>query len=157
ERKAAGGEFQTVGYVNGNGTTTEKKEYAFTDAGLGAGKYTYRLRQVDFDGTSEYSSEVEADIIVPAEYSLGQNYPNPFNPSTSIEFALKADAKVTLRLFDALGQEVRTILSDNYATGNYKIDFNASSLNSGVYFYTIEASGVDGSKFTSTKKMILMK
>lgn len=157
ERKAVGGEFQTVGYVNGNGTTTEKKEYAFTDAGLGAGKYTYRLRQVDFDGSSEYSSEVEADIIVPAEYSLGQNYPNPFNPSTSIEFALKADAKVTLRLFDALGQEVRTILSDNYATGNYKIDFNASSLNSGVYFYTIEASGVDGSKFTSTKKMILMK
>ncbi len=62
-----------------------------------------------------------------------------------------------MRLFDALGQEVRTILNDNYATGNYKIDFNATGLNSGVYFYTIDASGVDGSKFTATKKMILMK
>ncbi len=157
ERKVANGTFQKVGYVAGNGTTTERKEYSFTDAGLASGKYTYRLRQVDFDGTSEYSNEVEADVNIPSEYSLGQNFPNPFNPSTSIEFALKADAKVTLRLFDALGQEVRTILSDNYATGNYKIDFNASGLNSGVYFYTIEASGVDGSKFTSTKKMILMK
>lgn len=70
-----------------------------------------------------------------SEYSLTQNFPNPFNPSTSIQFALKSNAKVTLRLFDALGQEVRTILNDNYATGNYKIDFNATGLNSGVYFY----------------------
>lgn len=157
ERKAGNGSYERVGFVSGNGTTTERKEYSFTDAGLASGKYSYRLRQVDFDGTSEYSNAVEADVNIPTEYSLGQNFPNPFNPSTSIEFALKADAKVTLRLFDALGQEVRTILSDNYATGNYKIDFNASGLNSGVYFYTIEASGVDGSKFTSTKKMILMK
>ncbi|OQY72252.1 MAG: hypothetical protein B6D45_09230, partial [Ignavibacteriales bacterium UTCHB3] len=85
------------------------------------------------------------------------NFPNPFNPSTTIEFSLKADARVTLKLYNALGQEVKTILGDNYAMGNYKIDFNASGLNSGVYFYTIEASGVDGSKFTATKKMILMK
>ncbi|MBK7869086.1 MAG: T9SS type A sorting domain-containing protein [Ignavibacteriales bacterium] len=151
------GSFEKVGYVGGNGTTTQAKEYAFIDAGLASGKYSYRLKQVDFDGTSEYSNAIEVDVNVPSEYSLTQNFPNPFNPSTSIQFALKSDAKVTLRLFDALGQEVRTILNDNYATGNYKIDFNATGLNSGVYFYTIDASGVDGSKFTATKKMILMK
>ncbi|MBK7267882.1 MAG: choice-of-anchor J domain-containing protein [Ignavibacteriales bacterium] len=157
ERKSTTGSFEKVGYVSGNGTTTQAKEYAFIDAGLASGKYSYRLKQVDFDGTSEYSNAIEVDVNVPSEYSLTQNFPNPFNPSTSIQFALKSDAKVTLRLFDALGQEVRTILNDNYATGNYKIDFNATGLNSGVYFYTIDASGVDGSKFTATKKMILMK
>ncbi len=157
ERQATNGSYEKIGFVTGNGTTTERKEYAFTDAGLASGKYNYRLRQVDFDGTSEYSNAVEADVNLPSEYNLAQNYPNPFNPSTSIEFALKSDAKVSMRLFDALGQEVRTILSGNYTTGNYKIDFNAAGLNSGVYFYTIDASGVDGSKFTATRKMILMK
>ncbi|MBV6444332.1 MAG: hypothetical protein IFNCLDLE_00593 [Ignavibacteriaceae bacterium] len=157
ERKYNDGAFTKIGFVNGNGTTTEGKEYAFLDKGLASGKYTYRLRQVDFDGTSEYSNEVEAVIDIPTEYALAQNFPNPFNPSTTIEFSLKADARVTLKLYNALGQEVKTILGDNYAMGNYKIDFNASGLNSGVYFYTIEASGVDGSKFTATKKMILMK
>ncbi|MCZ2143457.1 MAG: choice-of-anchor J domain-containing protein [Ignavibacteriales bacterium] len=157
ERKLNEGAFTKIGFVNGNGTTTEGKEYSYTDQGLASGKYTYRLRQVDFDGTSEYSNEVEAVIDIPTEYALAQNFPNPFNPSTTIEFSLKADARVTLKLYNALGQEVKTILGDNYAMGNYKIDFNASGLNSGVYFYTIEASGVDGSKFTATKKMILMK
>ncbi|MBK7869084.1 MAG: T9SS type A sorting domain-containing protein [Ignavibacteriales bacterium] len=112
---------------------------------------------MDFDGKFVYSNAVESDVNVPAEYNLAQNFPNPFNPSTSIEFTLKADAKVNLRLFDALGQEIRTILTNSFAAGQHKIDFNAAGLNSGIYFYTLDASGVDGSKFTATKKMILMK
>lgn len=64
ERKATTGSFEKVGYVSGNGTTTERNEYAFVDAGLASGKYSYRLKQVDFDGTSEYSNAVEVDVNV---------------------------------------------------------------------------------------------
>jgi len=157
ERKLNDGAFAPVAFVKGSGTTTQTKEYSFIDRGLANGNYTYRLRQIDMDGVSKYSNEVEVNIAAPNEYSLGQNFPNPFNPSTTIDFSLMSDARVTLKLYNALGQEVKTLLSDNYAMGTCKIDFNASGLNSGVYFYTIEASGVDGSKFTATKKMILMK
>jgi hypothetical protein len=137
ERKNANSEYSTVAFISGNGTSTGSKEYSFTDAGLVSGNYTYRLKQIDFDGKFVYSNAIETVIDVPADYSLAQNFPNPFNPSTSIQFALKSDAKVTLRLFDALGQEIRTILNNNYASGNYKIYFNAAGLNSGIYFYTI--------------------
>lgn len=157
ERKSANSEYSTVAFINGNGTTTSSKQYSFTDAGLVSGKYSYRLKQIDFDGKYVYSNVVESDVNVPAEYNLAQNFPNPFNPSTSIEFTLKADAKVNLRLFDALGQEIRTIVNNSFVAGQYKIDFNAAGLNSGIYFYTLDASGIDGSKFTTTKKMILMK
>ncbi|MBE2279873.1 MAG: T9SS type A sorting domain-containing protein [Ignavibacteriaceae bacterium] len=157
ERKSANGEFVNIGMVGGHGTTTEPRNYIYTDANVASGSYTYRLKQVDFDGTFEYSSAIEVDVNIPAEFSLAQNYPNPFNPSTTINFALKVDSKVSLRIFDALGQEVKTLLNDNYTAGVYNIDVNASALNSGVYFYTLEASGVDGSKFAATKKMILMK
>lgn len=157
ERKAANTEYSTVAFINGNGTSASSKEYSFTDAGLMSGKYSYRLKQIDFDGKFAYSNAIETEVNNPDAYYLAQNFPNPFNPSTSIEFTLRVDAKVSLRLFDALGQEVSTILSGSLATGSHKAEFNASGLNSGIYFYTIEASGIDGSNFTATRKMILMK
>ncbi|MCA0389710.1 MAG: T9SS type A sorting domain-containing protein [Bacteroidetes bacterium] len=155
--KKTTGNWEKIGFVNGNGTTTKTHSYSFIDNDNTAGKVYYRLNQIDLDGTSSFSKVVEVDLSTPNDYSLSQNFPNPFNPSTSIKFALKVDSKVNLKLYNPLGQEVMNILSDNYAAGNYNISVNASGLNSGVYFYTLEASGVDGSKFTSTKKMILMK
>jgi len=156
ERKSAGQEFAKVGFVAGYGTTTETKNYSYVDNSVSAGNYTYRLRQVDFDGTFEYSSEVEVDLS-PSSYSLSQNYPNPFNPATIISFSLASDSKVTLKIFDVLGQEVTTLVNGDLSAGIHNLNFDASSINSGVYFYTIEAKGVDGSNFTSTKKMILTK
>lgn len=97
------------------------------------------------------------DLSTPDGYSLSQNFPNPFNPSTAIKFALRVDSKVILKIYKPLGQEVTNLLSDNYAAGNYNISVNAAGLNSGVYFYTLEANGIGRSKFSSTKKMILMK
>jgi hypothetical protein len=122
-----------------------------------SGNYTYRLKQVDFDGTFEYSNEVEVDFKVLTVYSLAQNYPNPFNPMTKIEFSLVSDSKVTLNIFDVLGQQVTSLINGNLNAGNHNINFGASGLNSGVYFYTIEANGIDGTNFKSTKKMILTK
>lgn len=157
ERKAADGDYTKVAFINGNGTSASSHSYSFRDEGLNVGKYSYRLKQLDFDGKYAYSQAIEVDVVTPAEYSLGQNYPNPFNPATAISFALKTDAKVSLRLFDALGKEVKTLIDGNMAGGQHRVDVTTEGLSSGVYIYTLEATGVDGSKFTATKKMMLMK
>jgi len=156
ERKS-NGEYKSIGFVPGFGTTTESKAYSFSDANLNAGTYSYRLKQIDYDGTFEYSDPVEVDIIVPDVYSLHQNYPNPFNPSTKITFTLAANALVTLKVFDVLGQEVMTLINQDLTAGAHTYDFDAAGFNSGVYFYRIEANGNDGTKFTNVKKMILIK
>ena len=156
-QRSNGGEYQTLGFVQGNGTSTQQHSYAYLDQNVVNGNYSYRLRQVDFDGSSEYSQVVEVSVNNPVEFSLAQNYPNPFNPSTKINYALKVDSKVSLKVFDILGQEVAALLNENIAAGAHNVTFDASKLNSGVYLYKIEANGVDGSSFTSVKKMILTK
>ncbi len=156
QRKSVG-DYQSIGFVQGNGTSTEVHNYAFLDKNVTAGEYTYRLKQVDFDGTTSFSSEVKATVDIPAEFSLAQNYPNPFNPATKISYGLKVDSRVTLKIFDILGQEVVTLLNDNLTAGTHNVTFDASRLNSGVYLYRIEARGADGSNFISVKKMILAK
>lgn len=152
-----GNEFTTVGFVKGNGTTTEPQSYSFVDRNLNAGKYSYRLKQIDFDGTSDFSKTVEVEILNPKEFSLSQNFPNPFNPSTKINFSLAIDSKVSLKVFNVLGQEISTLLNGNLSAGNHEINFNADGMNSGVYFYKLEAAGIDGTNFNSVRKMILSK
>ena len=109
------------------------------------------------DGSANYSKSVEIDLGLPKNYSLEQNYPNPFNPSTTIRFALPMNAKVNIKLYNALGQEVANILNTELDSGIHETVFNASNLSSGVYFYTLKVQGVDGSNFTSTKRLVLMK
>jgi hypothetical protein len=154
--RSNGGEFESVGFVAGHGTTTEIQNYNFVDRNVEVGNYSYRLKQIDYDGTYEYSDVVEVEVIAPAEFSLEQNYPNPFNPSTKISFRLAADSRVSLKVFDVLGQEVMTLVNNELVAGVYDVDFNASGLNSGVYFYKLEASG-NGVQFSDVKKMILTK
>jgi hypothetical protein len=71
------------------------------------------LKQVDFDGSFSYSDQVSVDVIAPAEFSLDQNYPNPFNPSTRISFSLAVDSKVSLKVFDVIGQEVASLINQD--------------------------------------------
>jgi hypothetical protein len=156
-QRSVDNQFTTIGFVDGSGTTTESHNYSYVDASLEEGTYTYRLNQVDFDGTSEYSQSIEVEVIAPDVFALDQNYPNPFNPSTMIRFSLAADSKVTLTVFDVLGQEVANLISGDLTAGSHEINFNASNVNSGVYFYRIDATAVDGTNFTSVKKMILTK
>jgi len=156
-QRSNGSDFETVAFVDGYGTTTEPQAYSYTDRSVEVGVYTYRLKQVDFDGTFDYSDVIEVDVPAPAEFGLEQNYPNPFNPSTKINFQLKVDAQVSLKVFDVLGQEVATIVNSNLVAGAHSVDFDASALNSGVYLYRIEAAGNDGSNFIDVKKMILTK
>ncbi len=156
-QRSNGAEFATIGYVDGNGTSTQAHAYSYADNSVATGQYSYRLRQVDFDGTSSYSQVVNVSVVAPRVYSLEQNYPNPFNPTTQINFSLASDSKVTLRIFDVLGQEVATLLNGNLLAGSHNVNFDASRLTSGVYLYRIDAAGADGSNFNSVKKMLLTK
>lgn len=150
-------EYETISFVEGYGTTTSSQNYSFTDSDVQPGSYTYRLKQIDFDGTFEYSSEVEVDFEVPSEFSLLQNYPNPFNPSTKISFTLPVESHLTLKIFNLLGEEVTTLFNASMSSGFHSINFDASNINSGIYFYQIEAQGIDGSSFSEVKKMMLTK
>ncbi len=152
ERKATGGNWQTMGFVNGSGNSTVPVHYSFTDQSVPTGKYAYRLKQVDYDGSYSYSSEVSIELLTVNSFSLFQNYPNPFNPSTHIKFSIPSDEFVTLKVFDILGREVATLVNERHGTGEYTINFNASALPSGIYYYSIIAGS-----FKETRKMILAK
>lgn len=96
---------------------------------------------------------------LPNIYSISQNYPNPFNPSTTIKFALPVSANVRLTVYNILGQQVEVLKDEMMNSGSYELrwDATASSISSGIYFYRIEADGINGSRFAETKKMILLK
>lgn len=147
----------TIGFKKGNGTTTQPQSYSFTDdiSGLNATSITYRLKQVDFNGTSQYSNEVLVDDIAPAKYSLSQNYPNPFNPTTEINYALPYSSFVSLKVYNSLGQEVSTLVNETKQAGSYRINFNAAGLPSGVYYYILRAGNEN--EFVQSNKMILLK
>jgi hypothetical protein len=147
------GNWKVIGFVPGFGTTTEPKSYSFTDENVTTGFYKYRLKQIDFDGSFTYSNEIEVEAnFTPKEFVLYQNYPNPFNPSTTIKFSIPQSSLVTLKIYNALGQEVRTLVNGFTESGLHTINFDASNLNSGVYFYKLDAG-----QFSEVKKMTLIK
>ncbi len=156
ERSSDDVSFTSIGFTDGNGTSAEAHSYSFVDHHATSGTYYYRLKQVDFDGTYAYSNTVEVDFV-PTEFSLGQNYPNPFNPTTKIKFALPVAAKVSVKVYNVVGQQVAELVNGQFEIGLHETEFDASKFSSGVYFYSIEAAGVDGQSFGTTKKMMLMK
>ena len=157
ERSIDNATFEKIGFVPGFGTTTESKSYTYKILEFYSGTQYYRLKQIDFDGTYEFSDAIEVEGHSPAQYTLFQNYPNPFNPSTSIKFSIPVDSNIKLKLFNMLGQEVAELLNSEISAGIHHVDFNANSLSSGTYFYVLEANGNNGSNIAVTKKMILMK
>ncbi len=152
ERKSTRDEFVKVGFAAGSGTTTKSRSYTYTDENPGSGTYVYRLKQVDFSGSCSYSDEVTVNVTSPIKYTLEQNYPNPFNPSTKIKYSIPEDGFVKLKIYNLLGEEVFTLVNAVQKTGRYEVVFDASRLASGVYYYRLETQ-----KYTSVKKMILMK
>jgi hypothetical protein len=146
-----------LGFVQGNGTTAEARDYSFTDRGLNTGKYKYRLKQVDYNGNFEYFNlSGEVSVGIPDKYDLSQNYPNPFNPATKINFDLPFDSRVTMKIFDITGRELKTLANEIFEAGYYTITFNAVNIASGVYFYRIIAEG-GNQQYVMTKKMILLR
>ena len=152
QRADSDGEFESISFVQGNGTTTEVRSYTYTDSKVATGIYTYRLKQIDFSGTFEYSDEISVEVIKPLEFVLEQNYPNPFNPSTLIKYSIPEDGFVTVAVYNLLGETVATLVNEVQEAGRYEIKFDASNLSSGIYVYNLKSSS-----FSSVKKMLLMK
>ena len=156
-RSTKANDWNKIGFVPGHGTTTEPQFYSYVDESLKPGKYQYRLKQINFDGSFEYSKIIEVIIKAPTKFSLSQNYPNPFNPETKIKFEIPGQARndnslVTLKVYDILGKEVATLINEEKVTGDYEVEFNGSNFPSGIYFYKLKAGN-----FVETKKMILLK
>lgn len=142
--------WEKIGFVSGNGTTSEISEYSFVD-NTPATDVAYRLKQTDYDGSFVYSKTVEV-TVVPSEFELAQNYPNPFNPSTTISYTLPEESHVVLKVYDVLGNTISTLVNENIEAGAHQVKFNADGLNSGIYFYSIHSENA-----VITKKMIVLK
>ena len=159
-RQSAVGNWERIGFVDGKGTTTEVNRYSYIDRSLSPGLYKYRIKQIDFDGTFKYYSLAETiEIGVPDRFVLEQNYPNPFNPSTKIRYHIPSvistegrNLNVQLKVYDVLGNEVTTLVDEYKPAGLYEVEFDASSLASGIYYYQLHTNS-----FIQTKKMVLLR
>jgi hypothetical protein len=163
--KKYGNSWTSVGFVNGKGNSTQMNSYSYVDniSNAGNGTISYRLKQIDLNGTYHYSKVVEVSVVTgPKEYTLSQNYPNPFNPSTTIQYALPFDSHVKIVVYNITGAVVKVLSNSLQNSGVHSLLFNTEtsglSMSSGVYFYSIEATSIDGSRsFRETKKMVLLK
>jgi Secretion system C-terminal sorting domain len=151
-----------VGFIPAAGTSTTPKKYSFSEKNLQSGKYHYRLKMIDNDGSFKFSDVVESDITLPKNFELSQNYPNPFNPSTKINYSLPFDSRVSIEVYNITGEKIGEILNQEQSAGYYTANFSSSTLNrniaSGVYIYKLNAvDKLTGNAFTSIKKMMLLK
>jgi uncharacterized protein (TIGR03790 family) len=157
-------------FIAGNGTTLEAHSYSWSDRSAAPGRYEYRLKQVDLDGTVNYSEPVKAEVsgttsvtenAVARTFALGQNYPNPFNPTTRIAYVIPSGAGsglqvagsgVKLTIYDMLGREVAVLVDGAQEPGRHEVAFDARGLASGTYLYRLEAGS-----YSETKRMILVR
>lgn len=145
-------EWKNIGFVEGKGTTTETQTYSFIDQSPNLGYYSYRLEQMDFDGSFEYSQIISTEIEAPGKFALFQNYPNPFNPSTKIKFSIAKESKVNLSIYNLLGERVQELMNKEMKPGYHEVEFDANELASGIYLYKIKAGS-----FVESKKMVFIK
>ncbi len=166
ERTSSLRNWQKIGFVCGHGNCNSTNNYSYIDAegwndesALKPGIFYYRLKQIDNDGTFSYSKEIEVNLNSPSRFTLEQNYPNPFNPLTVIGFRLIEDSHVHLKVYDMLGNEVKTLVDENRKAGTHTVKFDASRLSSGVYMYKLTAAPSDEQavNFTDVKKMLVLK
>ncbi len=152
QRSTNKSDFTYAGFTAGKGTTSDRQEYVFIDKITESAKVYYRLKQIDIDGSYDYSDIIEVELKPAETFLLEQNYPNPFNPSTRISFNLPFTSSVKLRIYDVSGKEIAVPVNEVKQAGSYNIKFDAGSLPSGVYLYKLEAGS-----FSESKKMLLMK
>ncbi len=148
-----------IAFIEGKGTTTQQQSYSFIDAKMSSGKYEYRLRQIDYNGGSEYYSLLNPETVEvgkPMTADVSQNYPNPSNPNSIIEYQIPFDGKVSIIVYDVTGREIAVLVNDLKRSGFYTAVFEGTNIASGIYFYRIIARG-EGHSFTQTKKLILIK
>ncbi len=153
ERSVDNTDWQKIGFAKGKGTSAQAQSYSFSDKidALNGNNISYRLKQVDFNGEFAYSDVVNIASVA-TSYELTQNYPNPFNPATTISYSIVEKSNVKIEVFNSVGQRISTLVNEVKDAGKYSLNFDASNLSSGIYFYTISTPN-----FTATKKMTLLK
>jgi hypothetical protein len=146
-------------FIPGHGTTLEPQTYAYTDEGVADGRWYYRLRQIDLDGSVFFTDPIHVDIVtsvaedIPRVFSLNQNYPNPFNPSTSITFTVEKNGFSSITIFNILGQEVMRPFAGMAEAGRvHTVRFDGTVLPTGLYFYKLSSG-----ERTDLKRMLLIK
>jgi len=158
ERKSLSNNYgwQTIGFVEGSGSSSRTNNYSFTDKNPVRGTLLYRLKQIDFEGSFKFYTTEGVNFEGVYNYALEQNYPNPFNPSTVINYAIPTAGQVKLTVYNLLGSEVAVLVDEYKEAGNYFVEFSTedleNSLGSGVYIYTLKAGS-----FTQTRKMVVLK
>ncbi len=164
ERENGSDSWKKVGFVPGHGTTQEQRAYEFIDQHVECGmNYGYRLKQIDIDGTTEYSPVARAfTFATPTTYAVGQNFPNPFsigssNGPTTILYSLPVPERVTIEVKDFLGRKIKTLIDDARIAGQWEVSWDGrdeagASVAQGVYFYTVSTPN-----FRATKRMVVMK
>ncbi|MEO8209931.1 MAG: T9SS type A sorting domain-containing protein [bacterium] len=153
ERSLINDRWSSIDFIPGKGSSDSSQYYSYTDKNLSAGKFKYRLKQIDLNGNYKYYDlGNEVFIGIPEKFSLAQNYPNPFNPSTRIAYEIPVQDFVTLKIYNVLGKEISTLVNENQNAGYYNVDFNALGLASGIYFYTLETE-----IHKATMRMVLLK
>lgn len=152
-------DWRKIAYVSGFGITNEPRTYSYEDKNLQAGKYSYRLKQIDYNGNFEYftpSNNSVVDISKPGNFTISQNYPNPSNPLTKIDYEVPFESFVNISVYDVTGRVVKELVNENKSADYYNVTFDGSDLASGVYFYRISAINNE-MKFSKTMKMLLVK
>jgi len=144
----------TVGFVSGHGSSSTQNAYQYNDENILPGKYIYRLKQIDDNGSFTFFGNSEIEITQPVkQFCLYNNYPNPFNPSTTIKFTVAQDGIATVCIYNILGQTVQTIFREAATAGvEYQTVFDASTLPSGIYFARLTSGNQ-----SVVKKMLLTK
>jgi photosystem II stability/assembly factor-like uncharacterized protein len=157
--------FQTIenSFIAGHGTTVQPHTYSFDDVHATSGRWYYRLKQIDLDGSVHYTGSVMVSVLTgvsenaaPTAFSLLQNYPNPFNPSTTIRYDVPSESQVHITLFNSLGQEVGTLVNGIQQPGRFSIEVSSKTLGkelaSGIYYYRMTAGD-----FVQSRRALLLK
>lgn len=143
-----------VGSVPGSGTSSRQHRYSFTDKDLAPGRYGYRIKQTDNNGSVHFTDALEIDVrMASKEFTVGQNFPNPFNPSTTITFTVDRQGPAIVSVYNTLGEEVQRLFDGVADPGKYyNLAVNGSTLASGIYFYQVSIPGK-----VIVKKMLLLR
>jgi hypothetical protein len=145
--------WEKIGFVQGFGNSNSPNKYSFTDKNLFPGNYLYRLKMIDNNGSSIFSKEISVEISGQKKFQLNQNYPNPFNPGTVISYQLAVNSKVSLKIYNLLGEEIETLVNEYQEAGFHSSLFTLkSSIPNGIYFYQLRADN-----FVDARKMLLIK
>jgi hypothetical protein len=146
-------------FVSGNGTTLVPHTYSFVDRQTTAGRWWYRLKQLDLDGTANHSHAVSVEVgaatggsLVPVAFGLLQNFPNPFNPTTTIRYSLTKLSLVRLEIINLLGERVKELVTETQGPGTYDVTLDATRLSSGTYFCRLQAG-----EMLQIKKILILK